>query len=319
MSQSVRKAKPFDEKQMVKMSTGISQMSSLSMMLGNYVSHDCVPSIGTNKAITNDTSKPVLNRTLEYNANGTILATSHSDAQIRFWDSDTLAEKYTMPCSANVTIMAYSRRKELMAACDSYNCMNIIKMWPPRKVNDFAHSQAINGCAFARTSDQVATASNVIKIWDVGQFKQASAQFTSSRAPSTVDFPSSDAFLVSGHKDGKVRIWDRNQRRVQHEIQAHSQAITCVKNYNQGVYILTCGQDGNLGKIDIRRLDKAVCYFEHDDFICNNAHTRMSLSNNDSYAVVPSGTNKLVVFDLNCENNEGHKMLSDGYNSPFGS
>ena len=80
-----------------------------------------------------------------------------------------------------------------------------------------------------------------------------------------------------------------------------------MKNYNQGVYILTCSQDGTLSKIDIRRLDKAVCYYEHDDFICNNAHTRMSLSNNDSYAVVPSGANKLIVFDLN-----------SGFGSAFG-
>ena len=74
---------------------------------------------------------------------------------------------------------------------------------------------------------------------------------------------------------------------------------------------MTCSQDGTLSKIDIRKLDKAVTYFEHDEFMCNNSHTRISLSNNDSYAVAPSGTNKLVVFDLNKENNEGHKILYD--------
>ena len=47
--------------------------------------------------------------------------------------------------------------------------------------------------------------------------------------------------------------------------------------------------------------------------MCNNSHTRISLSNNDSYAVVPSGSNKLVVFDLKQENNEGHKILYDNH------
>ena len=115
-------------------------MSSLSMLLGNYVSHDCIPSTRTNKEVVNESLKQLANKALEYSANGSMIATSHSDQQIRFWDSDTLSEKYTMQCSANITIMAFSRRKELMATCDSFNCMNIIKMWPPRKVNDFAHS-----------------------------------------------------------------------------------------------------------------------------------------------------------------------------------
>ena len=216
-----------------------------------------------------------------------------------------------MHCSSNVSSMAFSKRKDLMVTCDNFNSMNVIKLWPPRKVNDFSHSQSINGCAFAKMSDQVATASNVIKIWDVGTFNRPSTQFTSSRTPTTVDFPSTDSFLASGHKDGKVRIWNLNQRRVQHEIQVHYEPITYIKNYNLGVYILTCSQDGTLSKIDIRKLDKAVTYFEHDEFMCNNSHTRISLSNNDSYAVAPSGTNKLVVFDLNKENNEGHKILYD--------
>ena len=125
--------------------------------------------------VVSEPSSQLSTKTLEYNANGTVIATSHSDQQIRFWDSDTLHEKYSLHCSANISVMAFSRRKELMAACDIYNCLNIIKLWPPRKVNNFAHTTSINGCAFAKMSDQVATASNVIKIWDVGQFKQASA------------------------------------------------------------------------------------------------------------------------------------------------
>ena len=76
-----------------------------------------------------------------------------------------------MQCSANTSVMAFSKRKDLMVACDAFNSMNVIKMWPPRKINDFSHSQSIHGCAFAKMSDQVASASNVIKIWDVGSFK----------------------------------------------------------------------------------------------------------------------------------------------------
>ena len=79
-----------------------------------------------------------------------------------------------MHCSSNVSSMAFSKRKDLMVTCDNFNSMNVIKLWPPRKVNDFSHSQSINGCAFAKMSDQVATASNVIKIWDVGTFNRPS-------------------------------------------------------------------------------------------------------------------------------------------------
>ena len=54
-------------------------MSSLSMLLGNYVSHDCIPSTRTNKEVVNESLKQLANKALEYSANGSMIATSHSD------------------------------------------------------------------------------------------------------------------------------------------------------------------------------------------------------------------------------------------------
>ena len=73
-----------------------SPFSNFSMLIGNYVSTDFVPSTRSNQMVISESNRTSLAKTLEYNANGTMIATSHSDQQIRFWDTDNLQEKYTM-------------------------------------------------------------------------------------------------------------------------------------------------------------------------------------------------------------------------------
>ena len=145
---------------------------SMSMLLSGYVSSDFVPTSRIMHEQVTESGKTALVKGLEFSANGQVIATAHSDQCVRFWDSDSLLEKYTMHCSSNVSTMVFSKRRDLMVTCDNFNSMNVIKLWPPRKVNEHSHSQSIHGASFAKMSDQVATASNVIKIWDLGTFNK---------------------------------------------------------------------------------------------------------------------------------------------------
>ena len=116
--------------------------------------------------------------------------------------------------------------------------------------------------------------------------------------------------MATGHRDGKVRIWSLQSRKVENELRAseHSQLTSiCCTGYDNN-YVLACARDDRIYKLDTRQPQSPVCVFEDDHFSCLGRRTRISLSANRRYAVVASAANKLVIFDLQSE--EKHSTLS---------
>ena len=75
--------------------------------------------------------------------------------------------------------------------------------------------------------------------------------------------------MVTGHSDGKIRIWDLNDRKVAAESgKAMIESITGIKTYNQGLYLLASSKDHMMIKYDKRRLDDPLSVYQHDDFFC---------------------------------------------------
>ena len=106
-----------------------------------------------------------------------------------------------------------------MATSDNLNQLNIYTMWPPRKEHSLYFKTRVNSFCFSRMSDQVAAACDdrSIKVCNISRKNSSAVSYMCSRTCTSVDFPSSDAYMVSGHNDGKIRIWDLNDRKVSSE------------------------------------------------------------------------------------------------------
>jgi WD40 repeat protein len=80
-----------------------------------------------------------------------------------------------------------------------------------------------------------------------------------------MDFADDDNYMVTGHKDGKLRIWDLQTRKVQNELRASpSEQLTSIVCTNFGHYIYTCARDNKIYKLDTRKNSGPVCTFEDD-------------------------------------------------------
>ena len=136
---------------------------------------------------------------------------------IKFWDTDgTISEKYQYNLTSSVTQITFSRRREIMATSDNQNQLNIYSMWPPRKEHSYYHKARINAFCFTKMTDQVAAACDdrSINIWNITRKNSSAVTYTCSRTTHCLDFPNSDSFMATGHSDGKIRIWDLNDRKV---------------------------------------------------------------------------------------------------------
>lgn len=105
--------------------------------------------------------------------------------------------------------------------------------------------------------------------------------------------------MLTGHSDGKIRLWDLNSRKVADESgNAQVEGITGVCTYNQGVNILAVSKDHIMVKYDKRRLVEPVQTYSSEEFFCTNRRVRISLSNNERYAALCSAGNRICIFDL---------------------
>ena len=106
-----------------------------------------------------------------------------------------------------------------MVTSDNLNQLNIYSMWPPRKDHAFYHKSRINCFSFAKMSDQIAAACDdrSIKLWNITRKSDNGVSYICPRTCSSVEFPNTDSYMVTGHNDGKIRIWDLSERKVSAE------------------------------------------------------------------------------------------------------
>ena len=275
----------------------------------SYVTSDIKPTI---KLQTVDISESSKAQVLEFSPNGSMLATGHVDKSIKFWDCDlSLSQKYSLSVSSEVTQITFSNRGK-MATSDNLNQLNIYSMWPPMREQQIYTKGRINHIAFAKSRYQVATAcdNRCIQIWDLTRKNSSAMSYVCALTCNCVEFPDSDSFMVTGHTDGKVRLWDLNSRRVACESgNAQVESITGVRTFSHGTSILAVSKDHVMIKYDKRRMNEPVMTYSSDEFFCTNRRVRISLSNNQRYAAVCSAGNRVCIFDLSL--NEGATMLDD--------
>lgn len=173
---------------------------------------------------------------------------------------------------------------------DSSGRLSCISCSDFRIARTIAQTHMLIDASLMRSEPKVAMScsNNLIKLWDIQDGRQL-ASMNSPRQATSLDFSTSPNLLVSGHKDGKLRLWDcRVGKRQDVEIFVSATGLTSVKCLNLTNQVVATSTDSRLSSIDLRMQHTLLWQVRDSSFESPGTGQCLSLSNNDSFVVVNS-------------------------------
>ena len=261
------------------LSKSVAEPQMNDTMINSFVSQDVIPT-SLNHVEETDA------KAIEFCCSGEILATAQKGVHgtIRLWQSSNYGMEQIgdIDTMLQITMMRASPRSEMLAVCDTHSGLTLYSVKSRKRVRKLYHSaKHINCIAFSNMgSFASASEDSSIKVWSTRSLGDQFTQFTSSRIPTCISFPNADEFMATGHKEGKVKVWDLRTRQVQQELSTSSScqvtSIVCASLANTHIY--ACTKDAKLSKLDQRMPNEPVRVYEDERFSYASKSARLSLS-----------------------------------------
>jgi WD40 repeat protein len=194
--------------------------------------------------------------TVDFTRDSLYVITGGWDGTVRFWDPKTGIEQEDLRRSdvhQGAYALATSHDGQFVASGGSGSAIEIFDYKKNQSVR-FAHGQVpqIYGICFSPKGNELATASfgGSVKRWDATTHKLL--QTIERKAADTDDPPSAigatawspdGLTIVSGHKDGTIRIRDPMTSAVTDTIAAHSADVTYVSYRGDSKMLASCGTE----------------------------------------------------------------------------
>lgn len=191
---------------------------------------------------------------------GDSLITAGDDKMVNVWDVSTGASTGTLSGPTGAVLdAAFSHDDSLVLGAGTDKALRLWDLASSRVRHTMTgHVDKVCCAQFGpQGTDRAVSCSHdrTIKVWDlVKGFCSMSIMCPSNC--NAVLFANSPQFVVSGHFDGVVRVWDlRSQgREVANEVKAHVQHVTSVRMMPDGQHIVTNSRDNTLKQIDTRTM-----------------------------------------------------------------
>uniref|UniRef100_UPI00398F4E72 autophagy-related protein 16-like n=1 Tax=Pristiophorus japonicus TaxID=55135 RepID=UPI00398F4E72 len=236
---------------------------------------------------------------VRFSPNSKILATGSSDRKVKLWDivGGTLQDLKTLEGSNDgVTSIEFDPSGQQILA-GSYD--NTARLWSLKdcelKHTLSGHSAKVTAAKFKFYVREAVTGSHdrTLKIWDLTKAACVKTIPVLSRCS---DIVCSDYFIVSGHFDKKIRLWDCRSGIKTDEIPLQGK-VTSLDINSDRTQLLSCSRDDVLKVMDLR-MNEVLQELRAEGFKCGADWTKAIFSPDGSYAVVGSSDGALYVWDV---------------------
>jgi WD40 repeat protein len=193
---------------------------------------------------------------VDWNADGSVLASGSSNGNIRIWDVQKGASRVSIEGVGQISAVVWSPDGKLLACATEERRVQIFRATDGDLLQQFEHTGTVYTLCWSPDGEQVVSGSGdgeqgVLSIWDVRGGTLLRTFKGHSGFVTDVDWSADHHLLVSVGTHGTLRWWDVEQGVSLATMQAHQAWARAVRISPDGETVASCGEDGEIGLWDL--------------------------------------------------------------------
>ena len=236
---------------------------------------------------------------LTFNSFGSNFITTGSDNFIKLWDTSKNSETAIFSgFTGGVTEACFDHSEQFLFAGSMDKSAKLWSLKNNKLLNTFTgHIDYINSVKSLYSSERGLTGSSdrTIREWDFNTLKLVN-KYNGVSIVQCLSVAPDDSFILSGHKDGTVKLWT-NSEKAEKIIDLHEEAVIRIEMLKNDNQFLTLSNDLTIKLYDLRK-ENAV-YVINDRVIPQYCQSSISISSDKKYFAVGSTKGTIYIVKLN--------------------
>ena len=236
---------------------------------------------------------------LTFNSFGSNFITTSSDNFIKLWDTSKNSEIAIFSgFTGAVTEACFDHSEQYLFAGSMDKSAKLWSLKNNKLLNTFTgHIDYINCVKSLYSNERGLTGSSdrTIREWDFNTLKLVN-KYNGVSIVQCLSVAPDDSFILSGHKDGTVKLWT-NSEKAEKIIDLHDDGIIRIEMLKNDNQFLTLGNDLTIKLYDLRKENSI--YVINDRIIPQYCQSSISISSDKKYFAVGSSKGTIYIVKLN--------------------
>ena len=236
---------------------------------------------------------------LTFNSFGSNFITTGSDNFIKLWDTSKNSETAIFSgFTGGVTEACFDHSEQFLFAGSMDKSAKLWSLKNNKLLNTFTgHIDYINCVKSLYSNERGLTGSSdrTIREWDFNTLKLVN-KYNGVSIVQCLSVAPDDSFILSGHKDGTVKLWS-NSEKAEKILDLHDDGVIRIEMLKNDNQFLTLGNDLTIKLYDLRKENSI--YVINDRIIPQYCQSSISISSDKKYFAVGSSKGTIYIVKLN--------------------
>ena len=234
---------------------------------------------------------------INFNEKGTLFITSGEDNVINIFDNNNKDIGSFKGFNDIISDACFDNKDQFIFAGSLDNTAKLWNLKTKKLISDYTEHKAPINCVKSFKNKEVGITGSLdchIKEWDFNK-NNMTRDLNCLSGCYSLEIPSDDSYILSGHEDGIIRMWNNNESSPK-EFKLHNDKVLNIKTIDKNIF-LSLGEDNNIKLFDIRKGEPI--YTVDDNIIKDCGRSPISVSSDKKYFVVGSNNGIIYIMNLN--------------------